>query len=584
MKLVYYGSHVVTAEPTPEPSPWATGVNAHKGGPDLARAKQLMSDAGVGSGLTLTYLVKSQVPVLVKTGEILREQLKKIGITLDVRPLESGQYFEELVGKKFDVAAAWWSVSVDPDLFYYPMQHSSSPWNFCGFKSEEADRRLDAFRTTTNPAARKKMYPDLVRWLQEEGSLLIFSNEIQRYWMKPNVQGSVPLSSLELRFEDTWLSARAMRRAHLLRWRPRPPSRSDVTRRVRLACGHRAPPRSWTLLIALAGFLRQAPSPLARAALMSAWVYAARRLMLAVPLLLGMSVLVFGLMRLVPGDPAVTVLGYKATPEAVRALREAFHLDEPLPRQYLAWLGGVARGDFGLDFRQNEPIGRMILDRLPVTLELTLLAALAAALIGVPLGLLGGGGRRGGAADRASLAVGLLGVSLPDFWLGIMLILLVSLGTGLLPSSGFVPFTESPVENLLHLILPAITLAASRAAVLGRLTRAAVLDTVRRGFVQYARAKGLAERAVLFRHVLPNAAIPIVTVLGLQTGYMLGGAIVVETIFTLPGVGRMTLDAVLERNYPVVQGTLLVIGAMFMLVNLVTDILYGVIDPRVRRR
>ncbi len=316
---------------------------------------------------------------------------------------------------------------------------------------------------------------------------------------------------------------------------------------------------------------------------MSPWIYAARRLVLAVPLLLGMSVLVFGLMRLVPGDPAVVVLGYKATPDAVRALREAFHLDEPLPSQYLRWLGGVARGDFGLDFRQNEPIGQMILDRLPVTIELTLLAALCAALIGVPLGLLGGG-RRGGAADRASLAVGLVGVSIPDFWLGIMLILLLSLGAGLLPSSGFVPLAENPAENLLHLVLPALTLAASRAAVLGRLTRAAVLDTVRRGFVQYARAKGLAERAVLFRHVLPNAAIPIVTVLGLQVGYMLGGAIVVETIFTLPGVGRMTLDAVLERNYPVVQSTVLVIGAMFMLVNLVTDILYGLIDPRVRRR
>ena len=287
-----------------------------------------------------------------------------------------------------------------------------------------------------------------------------------------------------------------------------------------------------------------------------------------------MSALVFALMRVVPGDPAVTVLGYKATPEAVRALREAFRLDEPLARQYLHWLGGVARGDFGLDFRQNEPIARMILDRLPVTIGLTLLATLAAALIGVPLGLLGGG-RRGGVADRAALAVGLLGVSVPDFWLGIMLILLVSLGAGLLPSSGFVPFTESPADNLLHLILPAVTLAASRAA---------VLDTVRRGYVQYARAKGLAERAVLFRHALTNAAIPIVTVLGLQTGYMLGGAIVVETIFTLPGVGRMTLDAVLERNYPVVQGTLLVIGALFMLVNLATDVLYGVIDPRVRRR
>jgi peptide/nickel transport system permease protein len=153
-----------------------------------------------------------------------------------------------------------------------------------------------------------------------------------------------------------------------------------------------------------------------------------------------------------------------------------------------------------------------------------------------------------------------------------------------LPSAGFVPLSESPLENLQHLVLPALTLAVSRAAVLGRLTRAAVLDVVQRGFVQFARAKGLAEGAVLFRHVLPNASIPIVTVLGLQTGYMLGGAIVVEMIFTLPGVGRLTLDAVLERNYPVVQSAVLVIGAMFMLVNLATDVLYGLIDPRVRRR
>ena len=312
-------------------------------------------------------------------------------------------------------------------------------------------------------------------------------------------------------------------------------------------------------------------------------VYAARRLLLAVPLLFGMSLLVFGLMRLVPGDPAVAVLGYKATPEGIKALREAFHLDEPVPQQYIRWLAGVARGDFGLDFRQNEPIRRMILDRLPVTLELTLLASACAALFGVPLGLLGGG-RRGGVADRAALAVGLVGVSIPDFWLGIMLILGLSLWAGLLPSAGFVPLTESLLDNLLYLALPAVTLAVSRAAVLGRLTRAAVLDVVQRPFVQVARAKGLGERAILFRHVLPNAAIPIVTVLGLQIGYMLGGAIVVEMIFTLPGVGRMTLDAVLERNYPVVQSTVLVIGAMFMLVNLATDILYGVIDPRLRRR
>jgi len=316
---------------------------------------------------------------------------------------------------------------------------------------------------------------------------------------------------------------------------------------------------------------------------LSSLIYVARRLALAAPLLLGMSLLVFGLMRVIPGDPAVVVLGYKATPESIRALRETFHLDEPLPQQYLRWLGGVLRGDFGIDYRQNEPIGQMILDRLPVTLELTLLAALAAALIGVPLGLLAGA-RRGGAADRALLALGLVGISIPDFWLGIMLILTLSLAAGLLPSSGFVFFAESPLENFQYLVLPTLTLAASRAAALGRLTRAAVLDVVHRPFVQFARAKGLGEGAILLRHVLPNAAIPIVTVIGLQVGYMLGGAIVVETIFALPGLGRMTLDAVLERNYPVVQSGLLVVGAMFMVVNLVTDLLYGVIDPRLRRR
>ena len=296
-----------------------------------------------------------------------------------------------------------------------------------------------------------------------------------------------------------------------------------------------------------------------------------------------MSVLVFALMRLVPGDPAVVVLGFKATPEDVRALRAEFQLDKPVVQQYLHWAGGALRGNFGLDFRQNEPIGQMILDRLPVTIELTLIATLCAAVVGVPLGLLGGH-KRGGVADRAALTIGLVGVSIPDFWLGIMLILGVSLGAGLLPSAGFVPITQSVFENLESLVLPALTLAISRAAVLGRLTRAAVLDVVQKNFVQYARAKGLGERAILFRHVLPNAAIPIVTVLGLQIGYMLGGAIVVEMIFTLPGVGRMTLDAVLERNYPVVQSTVLVIGAMFMLVNLLTDIVYGLVDPRVRRR
>src|SRR5437763_5606615 len=176
-------------------------------------------------------------------------------------------------------------------------------------------------------------------------------------------------------------------------------------------------------------------------------------------------------MRLVPGDPAVVALGYNATPEGVRALREAFHLDEPLPAQYVRWLAGLVRGDFGVDFRQNEPIGRMILDRLPVTLELTLLATAGAALIGIPLGLLGGARRRG-LADRATLAIGLVGVSIPDFWLGIMLILGLSLGAGLLPSGGFVPIGESVVDNLHILMLPALSMDVSTTAASSRLNTA----------------------------------------------------------------------------------------------------------------
>ena len=530
VKLVYFGSHVVTAEPTPEPSPWATGVNAHKGGPDLAKAKQLMAEAGVTGGLTLTYLVKSQVPVLVKTGEILREQLKKIGITLEVQPLESGQYFEAMVGKKFDIVG----------------------------RLVERHRRS---RHVLLAAAALELAVELRR-LQVRGGRqadrgLPLHHQPGRAQEDVSGDGAlVPGGRLDHRLQqrDPALLDEAQRAGRGAVSVARAQVRGDLARLI------------W-------------PRPADVVAL----VYAARRLLLAVPLLFGMSVLVFGLMRLVPGDPAVAVLGYKATPEGIRALREAFHLDEPLLTQYLRWLAGALRGDFGVDFRQNEPIGRMILDRLPVTIELTLLATLGAALIGIPLGLLGGA-RRGGLADRASLAVGLLGISIPDFWLGIMLILGLALGVGLFPSGGWVPISEGLLENLWHLVLPALTLAVGRAAVLGRLTRAAVLDVVQRSFVQFARAKGLAERAVLFRHVLPNAAIPIVTVLGLQIGYMLGGAIVVEMIFTLPGVGRMTLDAVLERNYPVVQSTVLVIGAMFMLVNLATDILYGVIDPRVRRR
>ena len=305
------------------------------------------------------------------------------------------------------------------------------------------------------------------------------------------------------------------------------------------------------------------------------------RLALSVPMLLGMSVLVFLIIRLVPGDPVLAVLGLNATPELVANLREDLGLNDPIYVQYVNWLGGVLQGDFGLDYRSNEPIGSMLLDRLPVTLELTGLALLLSIVLAIPLGVIAAV-RRGRLADKATQSVSLVGISIPEFWLGIMLILVFSLGLGLLPSSGFVPFRDDPVENIRHMILPSFTLAVGLAAVLIRITRTAMLDVLHEDYIRFIRAKGVGERTVIFKHALRNASIPIVTVVGLQCGYLLGGAIVVEQVFALPGVGRLVLDSVLQRNYPVVQASVLMVGLMFVLTNLAADLLYAVLNPKLR--
>lgn len=305
------------------------------------------------------------------------------------------------------------------------------------------------------------------------------------------------------------------------------------------------------------------------------------RLALAVPMLLGMSVLVFLIIRLVPGDPVLAVLGLNATPELVARLREDLGLNDPIYVQYFHWLADILGGDFGLDYRSNEPIGRMLLDRLPVTIELAGLSLLFAIVAAVPLGVLAAL-RRGRVADKATQGVSLAGISVPDFWLGIMLILVFSLGLDLLPSSGFVPLGQDPVENVRHMLLPSIALAAGLAAVLIRITRAAMLDVLHQDHIRFTRAKGVEERVVIFKHALRNAAIPIVTVVGLQAGYLLGGAIVIEQVFALPGVGRLVLDSVLQRNYPVVQASVLMVGVMFVLTNLAADLLYAVLNPKLR--
>lgn len=308
--------------------------------------------------------------------------------------------------------------------------------------------------------------------------------------------------------------------------------------------------------------------------------YIARRIVQTIPAMFAMSFLVFFIIRLVPGDPAQVILGLRSTPETLAALREQLHLNDPLLVQYGNWLKNVLQGDLGVDYRTHEPISHMIWTRLPVTLEMAVLSLLFAAIVGIPLGIVAAARR--GPADVASSALGLFGISMPEFWLGVMLILIFPLELGWLPSSGYVPLRESVWGNISHMILPAATLGVNFAAVLTRTTRSAVAEALNRPFVRTARAKGLKERSIVIGHVLRNAALPILTVIGMQFGYALGGAVIIEQVFALPGVGRLTLNAVLERNYPVVQGAVLLVTFLFMLTNIVTDSLFAVIDPRIR--
>jgi peptide/nickel transport system permease protein len=296
--------------------------------------------------------------------------------------------------------------------------------------------------------------------------------------------------------------------------------------------------------------------------------YLLSRVLITLLTLLLMSVFVFALIRLVPGDPVRTMLGFRATPENIATVRHALGLDQPLPQQYVAWLGGVLRGDLGQDFVSRASVTSLIGQRLPVTLELTLMAMGLAVIFGVALGTEG-------------FVVG--GVSVPDFWLGTLLILLFAATWQLLPPSGYVPFSEDPVENLRHMILPVLTLAIGEAAYVTRTTRGALAETLNEPFITFLRAKGVPSRTIVAKHALRNAALPVVTAVGIQFGVLLGGAIVIEQIFGLPGVGKLIVTAISQRNYTVVQGGVLVIAALFIIVNLVTDLLYGFLDPRVEQ-
>ncbi|BDG15679.1 nickel ABC transporter permease [Thermus brockianus] len=301
--------------------------------------------------------------------------------------------------------------------------------------------------------------------------------------------------------------------------------------------------------------------------------YTVRRLLIAIPTLFGVVLLVFLMVRLAPGDPAVLLAGEFATPETLEAIRTRYGLDRPLVEQFALYLGALLRGDLGESARSRRPVLEELKTYFPNTVELASAAILVALLTGIPLGILAAL-RPGSSLDLLVMVLALLGVSMPVFWFGLLAILIFSVELGWFPVAG--------KGSLAHLVLPAVTLGVNATALLARMTRGTLLEVLSQDYIRTARAKGLAERVVIFKHALRNALIPVVTVAGLEFGSLLAGAVITETIFAWPGLGQLLVGSILARDYPVVQGAVLLVAVTFILVNLLVDLAYAWIDPRVR--
>ncbi|ULN39914.1 ABC transporter permease [Mycolicibacterium crocinum] len=306
-----------------------------------------------------------------------------------------------------------------------------------------------------------------------------------------------------------------------------------------------------------------------------------RRLLYSVVVLFGVLVVVFALVHLVPGDPVRIALGTRYTPEAYQALRSASGLDRPLITQFFSYAGSALTGDLGVSFRNGEPVTATLLERLPATVSLAVVGILIALLIALPAGIYSAL-HRGRAGDGIVRVASQFGVSIPDFWMGILLIGLFASTLGWLPTSGYRPLLSDPGGWLRHIVLPGLTVGLVAGAIMTRYVRSAVLEVAEAGYVRTARSKGLAPAVVTSRHIVRNALVPVLTITGIQLATILGGVIVVEVVFAWPGLGRLTYNAVAARDYPLIQGAVLLIAALFLLINLIVDVLYAVVDPRIR--
>ncbi|MDO1583866.1 ABC transporter permease [Rhizobium oryzicola] len=310
-------------------------------------------------------------------------------------------------------------------------------------------------------------------------------------------------------------------------------------------------------------------------------VYIGKRLLVAIPTLLIISIFVFSLQKLLPGDPVLAMAGEERDPAVLELLREKYHLNDPIPLQYVRWLGGVMTGDLGISLRTNQPVTQLIAEKLPVTIQLAVMAMIFAFVIGIPAGIIAAV-KKNTVIDYVASILALSGLSVPNFWLGIMLILLVSVKLGWLPASGYESIFVDPVRSLQTMVMPAFVLGNALAATLMRHTRSAMLGVLSADYIRTARAKGLSPKDVVLSHSFRNALLPVVTLSALLFGELLAGAVLTEQIFTIPGFGKLIVDAVFNRDYAVVQGVVMCTALGFILMNLIADILYVLLNPRLR--
>ena len=309
--------------------------------------------------------------------------------------------------------------------------------------------------------------------------------------------------------------------------------------------------------------------------------YITKRILVALPTLVIISVIVFLLQKLLPGDPILALAGEDRDPATLEHLRELYHLNDPVFMQYARWLGSVLTGDFGISLRTSQPVLDLIVEKLPVTLQLALMSIAFALVIGLPTGIIAAV-YKNSIFDWLSNLVAMSGMSIPNFWLGIMLILLISVNLGWLPASGYEPFFSDPVRSIKTMLMPSFVLGTGLSATIMRHTRSAMLEVLKSDYIRTARAKGLTRREVILGHSFRNAVLPIITLTAILFGELMAGAVLTEQIFAIPGFGKLTVDAVFNRDYAVVQGIVLCTAVGFLLVNLVADILYGVFNPRIR--